>query len=168
MIISMIAAMDEKRGIGYKGKIPWHIKKDLLRFKNLTLGKTIIIGRKTHESLIGYYKKSGRSLPKRKTIVVTRNKKYSVSEQKNTFIVSSVEGALELAEKIEPDEVFISGGGEIFKQGIRYADKLYLTIVKGEYKADSFFPQYPQFARVAHLKEAEENGTKFVFVELEK
>lgn len=165
-IISMIAAIDENRGIGFQGKIPWHIKEDLLRFKNLTIGKTIIIGRKTYESLIGYYQRSGRMMPKRKTIIITRQKLVSIPD--GFWICHSIEEALDLAKKIEKEEVFISGGAEIFAQGIKYAEKLYLTIVKGVFQADTFFPDYSEFKKKVFEKSYKSGKIKFKFIELTK
>lgn len=167
MKISMIAAMDEKQGIGFQGKIPWHIKQDLLRFKDLTLGKTVIFGRKTYESLLGYYQRSGRPMPDRRTIVVSRRTK-NIESKKNVFYVSSLEEAIKLSEKIEPREVFISGGGQIFNQGIKYAEKLYLTVVKGNFQADAFFPKYDEFKKKFFEEDHEEGNIQFKFVELVK
>jgi len=164
MIVSMICAMDENRGIGHQGKIPWHIREDLLRFKHLTTGRTVIFGRKTYESLLGYYQRSGRPMPKRKTIIITRQKAW---QPNGLSICHSIEEAIDLAKKIEPKEIFISGGAQIFSQGIKYAEKLYLTIVKGRYQADAFFPDYSDFKVVK-----EENKTDgkyfYKFIELIK
>ena len=168
MKISMIAAMDEQRGIGFQGKIPWHIKQDLLRFRDLTLGKTVIFGRKTYESLLGYYQRSGRPMPDRRTIVISRQVQNNNSSEKNVFYVSSLEEAIKLSEKIEPREVFISGGGQIFNQGIKYAEKLYLTVVKGNFQADAFFPEYGEFNKKVFEEDHKEGNIKFKFVELVK
>lgn len=162
----MIAAMDENRGIGYKGRIPWHIKEDLLRFKNLTIGKTIIIGRKTYQSLIGYYQRSGKPMPKRKTIIVTRQKLISIPD--GFWFCHSIEEALDLAKKIEKEEVFISGGAEIFAQGIKYTEKLYLTIIKGVFQADTFFPDYSEFKKKVFEENHKSGEIKFKFIELIK
>lgn len=161
----MICAMDEKRGIGYQGKIPWHIKEDLLRFKYLTIGKTVIFGRKTYESLLGYYQRSGRPMPERKTIVVSRNK--LVTQPGGLRICHSIEEAIELAKKIEPVEVFISGGTQIFNQGIKYAEKLYLTIVDGEFQADTFFPDYSDY-KVVKEEEKTDGKYSYKFIELSR
>ncbi|KKQ23537.1 MAG: Dihydrofolate reductase [Candidatus Roizmanbacteria bacterium GW2011_GWC2_37_13] len=164
-IISMIAAMDENRGIGYQGRIPWHIREDLLRFKHLTTGKTVIFGRKTYESLLGYYQRSGRPMPERKTIVVSRT--IGSNETHGIHWANSIEEALVLARKIEPEEVFISGGAQIFSQGIKYAEKLYLTIVKGKFQADAFFPDYSDFKVIKEEKKSYEKYF-FKFIELIK
>lgn len=169
-IVSMIAAMDENRGIGYKNKIPWHIKEDLIRFKKLTEGKTIIVGRKTFESLLDYYRASKRPFPKRKMIVITTNRDYEKNYKDkipNLYFVYSFEEALDLARKIEKEEIFIAGGQKVFEQGIKYAKRLYLTIVKGKYQADSFFPDYKDFKIV--LKEEKNDGENFYkFLVIEK
>ena len=162
--------MDENRGIGYHGKIPWHIREDLLRFKNLTVGKTVIFGRKTYDSLLGYYQRSGRPMPTRRTIVVSRSSGSiaSGSLTKDLYYVSSVEEAIRLAKKIEPVEVFISGGGEIFNQGIKYAEKLYLTVVKGIFDADAFFPDYSIFSKIISKEDLKSGPYNCTFLILEK
>lgn len=169
IIISIIAALAEKnRLIGSKGKIPWHLKKDLIRFKEKTTNRAVILGRKTFESLISYYQKSGRPMPKRRHIIITRNKTYKVKVS-DCFVVQSIEEAFKLAEKIEKKEVFISGGAEIYKQTINLADKLYLTLVKGDFKGDAFFPDYRDFKKKIFEPEVfEEKGIKFRFVELKR
>jgi len=166
--ISMIVAMDENRGIGYQGKIPWHIKEDLLRFKHLTLGKTVIMGRKTFESVLGYYQKSGRPIPERNHIIITRDRNYQ-SPLENSFVVDSIEKAIRLAKRIEEKEVFISGGAQTFAQGIKYADKLYLTIVDGEFKTDTVFTEYKHIFKKKIFEEKKEaEDYRFRFVELMK
>lgn len=160
-IISMVAAMDEQRGIGYKNMIPWKIREDLVRFRDLTVGKTVIFGRKTYESLLGYYQRSGKAMPKRKTVVVSRSAHQKEGE---TYFVSSFEDALKLARKIEAEEVFVSGGAQIFNLGIDYAQKLYLTVVKGKYRADTFFPDYSKFKIV---KKEDRSNEKYSYSFLE-
>jgi len=162
----MIAAMDVNRAIGYQGKIPWHIKEDLLRFKHLTTGRTVIFGRKTYESLLGYYQRSGRPMPERKTIIVSRSESHESHKTHETHWTHSIEEAISLAKKIEPEEVFISGGAQIFEQGIKYAEKLYLTIVEGKFKADTFFPDYSDFKKKIFKKESSSEKLQYRFVEL--
>ncbi len=165
MIISIVAVMDEHRGIGKDGRIPWHIKEDLIRFKNLTIGKTVIMGRKTFESVLAYYAKSKNPIPQRKHIVVTHDTKYH-PPLPNTYVAHSIEEAIELAKKIEPKEVFISGGGQLFAQGIHYADKLYLTIVKGTFDADTYFPDYSRFSTVVSKEQKQDDRYIYTFLEL--
>lgn len=176
MKVSIIAAMDRKRGIGKGNRIPWHIKEDLVRLKNLTVGHTVILGRTTYESMLSYYQKSGKpTMSMRTHIVVTHDKNYSI-DPKYGFAAHSIEEALEIAKETaasaqgfgEPKEVFIIGGKKIFQQTIGLADKLYLTIVEGEFDADTFFPDYSQFKKVVSEEKRESGGFKYTFLELER
>jgi len=168
----MVAAMTENRVIGNKNKIPWHIREDLLRFKEKTMGHVMIIGRKTFESLLGYYQRSGKPLPKRINIVVTRDKAYArstlIKTLSDTFVVHSVEEAIELGRKMENEEILIAGGGQIFDQAIKYADKLYLTIVKGSFAGDAFFPDYADFKKVVAKKESKNDNYQYTFLDLDR
>ena len=132
MIISLIVAMDEKRGIGMEGKLPWHLPADLKQFKSLTMNHHIIMGRKTYESI-------GRPLPGRIMVVVTRNPAYKAE---GCLIVHSLEEAIEKARESEEDEAFIIGGGEIFTEAIDLADRIYLTQVHANIPVNIFFPEY--------------------------
>jgi dihydrofolate reductase len=132
MIISLIVAMDEEQGIGREGRIPWHLGADLKRFKQLTMGHYLVMGRKTYESI-------GRSLPGRKIIVVTRR----ISPELEGYLVShSLEQALAFALERGETEVFIAGGGEIFTQALPTADRIYLTEVHTHAACDVFFPKF--------------------------
>lgn len=168
MLISIIAALSEDRVIGKNNKIPWHIKGDLVRFRDITTGHAVIMGRKTFESLMDYYKKSGRPLPKWRLIIISRNKNYQVNLP-DCYVVNSIGAAIKLGKKLEKKELFIAGGAEIFAQTINLADKLYLTIVKGKFAGDSFFPEYKKvFKKVISDEEKEENGYRYKFLELIK
>src|SRR5260221_14444749 len=128
--ISIIVAMDEERGIGKNDRIPWHIKEDLVRLKNLTIGHVTILGRSTFESMLGYYQKSGRpTMEQRVHIVITRDENYKV-DPKYGFAAYSIEEALALARQKEKEEICIIGGAKIFEQTIHLADRLYITLVK--------------------------------------
>lgn len=129
--ISMIAAISRNNYIGKANKLPWHIEEDLQYFKQVTLGHTIIMGRKTFESI-------GRPLPSRRNIVLTRDKDFSVP---GVEIIHSFEDVLQLA-IAEENETFIIGGGEIYTLFIPYANKLYLTLVDIDIKGDILFPCY--------------------------
>jgi dihydrofolate reductase len=131
VIVSLIVAMDEKGGIGKNNRLPWHLPSDLKRFKNLTMGHHLVMGRKTYETI-------GKPLPGRMMIVVTRKEDYFL---KDCIVVNSVEQALHLAENNHETEVFIIGGGEIFHQAIGLADKIYLTTVYANVDADVLFPK---------------------------
>lgn len=138
MIISLIVAMDENRGIGKDNRIPWHLSSDLKRFKQLTLGHHIIMGRKTYESI-------GRPLPGRTSIVITRNTKYrSAADHDQIQIVMSLKDALKIAENAGDTEAFVIGGAEIFKQAICRADRIYLTRVHALLDCDTYFPVIDQ------------------------
>lgn len=166
--ISIIVAMDEKRGIGKENRIPWHLKADLVRLKKMTLGHATILGRSSFESMLGYYEKSGRpTMKQRPHIVLTRDKKYTVKSEYGTAAYS-VQEALKKANEIEKEEIFVIGGAKIFEQMLPYADRLYLTMVHGEYDVDTFFPAYPSFTRVVEKEEKEEDGMKYTFLTLEK
>lgn len=158
MRLSIIVAIDQKRGIGKNNKLMWNIPEDLQRFKKITSGHTIIMGRKTFESI-------GRPLPNRTNIVITHNLSLIIQD---AIVVSSLEDALNKAKEIEKDEVFIVGGGQIFEQAIGLTDKLYLTIVEGDFGADTFFPDYSQFKKVISEESGESEGYKYKFLELER
>lgn len=167
-LLSLITALGENRIIGNQGKIPWHIKADLVRFKNKTIGHVVVMGRKTFDSLKRYYQKSGNPMPKRIHIIVTRNREYKVNLP-DCYIVNSIEKALELGRKMEKEEIFVSGGGQIYQQTIDLADKLYLTIVKGNFKGDAYFPKYKNKG-FKTIKEEEKKEGKYIFkfVDLER
>lgn len=133
MKISIIVAMAENRAIGYRNKLPWsRLPEDLKRFKEITLGHTIIMGRKTFESI-------GRALPGRKNIIVTSDKNYA-SKALDCIIVSSINDAIQKTEALDGDEIFVIGGAEIYKQFLPMAEKIYLTLVHKEWPGDAFFP----------------------------
>lgn len=178
MTISLIAAVAENRVIGKGNRIPWHIKDDLIHFKNLTLHHTVIMGRTTFESLLGYYLKSGRPIPDRRHIIITRDKTYTVSVP-NCFIAHSVDEAFSFAVEKErlamadahsaEGEVFISGGASIFEQTIGRADRLHLTIVHKEFEGDTYFPDYSAFKKViGEEKKKTVEGLEYTFLDLEK
>ena len=125
---SIVVAIAENNAIGKNNQLLWHLPKDLKHFKDITTGHTVIMGRKTYESV-------GRPLPNRRNIVVTR--------QNITIdgceVVNSLPDALKLAEGV--DEVFIVGGAEIYKQGILLTDRIYLTIVHQNFDGDTYFPE---------------------------
>ena len=155
--ISIIAAVDERRGIGKNNQLLWHIPQDLKRFKALTLNHPIIMGRTTFQSI-------GRPLASRTNIIVTRDKNFRAD---GCIIAHSLEEAIALAKEKDNKEIFIIGGGQIYEQGIKFADKLYLTLVKGTFDADTFFPDYSKFKKVVYKKEYTYASYSFTFVDLE-
>ena len=160
MKISIIASVDENNGIGKQGKLICKISEDLERFKKLTTGHPVIMGRKTFEKDIG------RCLPQRSNIIITRNQSFSFT---GGTVATSLEEAIELAKNMPgSEEVFIIGGGQIYEQAIGIADKLYLTLVKGAFDVDTVFPDYSAFKKKTFIKDGESDGLKYSFVELEK
>lgn len=132
MLISIIVAMDETHGIGKAGGLPWRLSSDLKRFKTLTMGHTLIMGRRTYQSI-------GRPLPGRKMIVVTRSRSFQVE---GCQVAHSLEKALQLARQDGESEAFIAGGGEIYHQALPLADRIYLTQVQAQVECDTFFPEF--------------------------
>lgn len=165
--ISMICALSENRVIGRGDRIPWHIKGDLMRFKRKTIGHTVIMGRATFESVMGYYKRSGRPIPDRRHIIITRDSGYDPGHP-GCFRAGSVEEALQKAREIEPEEVFVSGGAQVFAQFMPHTQRLYLTVVEGEFEGDKFFPEYADFSKEINREAHEENGIRFTFLDLER
>lgn len=157
--ISIIAAVAEKNhAIGKNNKLLWHIPEDLTRFKKITSGHPVIMGRKTYESI-------GRALPNRTNIVVTRNPSLTLP---GCEIALSLEEAIKIASELQTDEIFIIGGAEIYKKGIYLADRLYLTLVQGDFEGDTFFPNYSTFKTVLHKEERSEKGYTYTFIDLIK
>ena len=131
MIISIIAAMSLNRVIGKNNQIPWHIPGEQQRFKQITWGHAIIMGRKTHESI-------GRALPGRTNIIITRQQNYSAP---GCIVVHSLEAALKNCPSNET-EAFIIGGEQIFRLALPIVNRIYLTIIQKEIDGDAFFPEF--------------------------
>lgn len=132
MIVSHIVAISKNNVIGNKGQLPWKLPDDLRRFKELTLGHDVIMGRKTMESILGYLNKP---LPDRHNIVVTRQRDYSIP---GATVAHSIDEALE---KSSGGEVFIIGGSEIYNQSFPLTDRVYLTEVDIECEGDAYYPE---------------------------
>jgi dihydrofolate reductase len=160
--ISLIVAMDEQRGIGKAGKLPWRLSSDLKRFRELTMGHHIIVGRKTFESI-------GKPLPGRVMIVVTRSETY---RPEGCLVAHSVEDAIQMAQDRGEAELFICGGAAIYAGALAEADRLYLTLVHSTVDADVFFPVIAETAWVEKETESyaadEKNQYPFTFKLLEK
>lgn len=159
-MINIIVAMDEKRGIGKGNDLLFKIPSDFERMKYLTIGHPIVMGRRTFESI-------GRVLPGRINIIITSN---SELEIEGAVIVNSLEMAIEAAKDAPgADEIFIFGGGQIFKEAIEknLVDRLYLTVVEGDFGADTFFPDYSGFKIVSEEKR-EEGDYRFKFITLRR
>ena len=134
MKLSIIAALGRNRAIGYQNQLPWRLPTDLQRFKQLTLGHHILMGRKTFESI-------GRPLPGRTSIIITRQLDYKAE---GGLTAHSLDEAIALAKSRGEQEAFIIGGADIYAQAIPRADRMYLTFVEAEPEADAFFPTFDE------------------------
>jgi dihydrofolate reductase len=152
--LSLIVAFAKNNVIGNNNTLPWHLPEDLKRFRALTMGHHIIMGRKTYESL-------GRLLPGRTTVIVTRNKAYQVE---GALIASSLEGAIDLCQNdLEP---FLIGGAEMYKEGLKRANKLYITEVHAEFSGDAFFDAFDLacWKEIERTPKTSGNGLRFSYV----
>ncbi|MBV9349720.1 MAG: dihydrofolate reductase [Patescibacteria group bacterium] len=157
--VSAIAAISSRdRGLGKDNDLLWKIPEDLKRFRELTTGHPIIAGRKNFESI-------GRPLPERTNIIVTRDEKYA---KEGILIAHSVEEAIEKAKALDNEEIFVIGGGEIYRAALPYTDRLYLTVIEGEKEADVFFPDYAEFKNVLSQERKESDGIKYENITLER
>lgn len=161
MRISMIAAMAEQRVIGLNNQMPWHLPADLQHFKKVTLGKPVVMGRKTFESI-------GRPLPGRRNVVISRQ---TAPIDSPVEWVSSIEQALALL--ADQPEVMIIGGAEIYRQCLPLAQRLYLTEIALNTAGDAFFPDYSaayawqEIAR-EEFPQSSENPLAYRFITLER
>lgn len=128
-MISLIVAMDQNRVIGKDNQLPWYLPADLQYFKKVTMGKPIIMGRKTFESI-------GRVLPGRENIIVTRNQSYTNSD---CTILHTIDEIKQYADQSE-QEVFVIGGAEIFKEILPVTDRIYITEIEASFEGDTYFP----------------------------
>lgn len=156
MLISLIAAMDRNHLIGADGSLPWHLPADLKRFKAITMGKPIVMGRKTYESI-------GQPLPGRHNIVVTRNRNYRAP---GCTVVHSPDAALAAAGNAE--EILIAGGGQLYRHFLPQAHRLYLTLIEATFSGDTYFPYFSEEEWERILEEEheadEENPYDFRFI----
>ncbi|MFK8138225.1 MAG: dihydrofolate reductase [Bdellovibrionales bacterium] len=137
MKVIQIAAMASNRVIGNKNDLPWRIPEDFKFFKDKTMGKLLIMGRKTYESI------PETGLPNRHIVVVTRNANYKVDDQ--SVVKPNIDEAIKYAESQKEkygDEIWIAGGGEIYKQTLDMTETLYLTVIEKAYEGDAYFPEF--------------------------
>ena len=144
--------------LGRNNELLWRIPDDLKRFKAITRGHVVIMGRKTYESI-------GRPLPDRTNIVITRDDNAKID---GCIVVNSIEQALDFAREHEDEEIFIIGGAQIHAQALPFADKLYLTLVESDEQGDVFFPPYPDFTKVTFEEPRSWNGLNYTWVDIEK
>ena len=157
MLLSLIAAADEHNVIGKDGKLPWHLSADMHYFRTVTSGHPIIMGRKTYESI-------GHPLPGRQNIVISRQTHLKID---GCDVVSSLDEAIHLAEESGATEAFVIGGGEIYKQALSIADRIYLTRIALSVDGDTFFPvfsekEWEEVSREEHQAD-EKNACSYTF-----
>ena len=169
--ISIIAAISENRVIGNNNKLLWHIPEDFARFKKITSGHPVIMGRKTFESI-------GKPLSNRTNIIITHDENYrtegclavhsleeAIKTAKSSYAKTSAD-AKALADKPAGEKIFIIGGGQIYKQAIALADKLYLTVIKKDFTGDTYFPDYGRFKKIIYKKDGKSGDLEYTFLEL--
>lgn len=150
-MISLIVAMGQNRVIGLRNKMPWHLPADLAYFKKMTTGHSVIMGRKTFQSI-------GRPLPNRTNIILTRDKSFAAEGCK---VIYSITEAIELAKK---EDLFVIGGADIYQQFLPYVDQVYITQIHEEFEGDTFFPELNENWRmVASEKHDRDEKNKYEY-----
>lgn len=152
--LSLIVATAKNGVIGLNNTLPWHLPEDLKRFKALTMGHHIIMGRKTYESL-------GRLLPGRTTVIVSRNVDYAVSGAKVAVDIKQAVGLCE-----NDSEIFLIGGAQLYQAGLELANRLYLTEIEADIKGDAYFPEldFSQWQEISREQHISEQGLAFSYV----
>jgi dihydrofolate reductase len=161
--ISIVVAVGQNRELGKDGKLLWHIPEDMKRFKALTLGHPVVMGRKTFESIIAIL---GKPLPGRTNIVVTRDQNW---QYEGVLVFHSLEEALAKARELDQEEIHIGGGADLYAQALPFVDRLYLTLIDDAKEADTFFPEYEkEFTKVISEEAHEHEGLNYRWVTLER
>ena len=160
MSLSIVVAMDENRLIGKDNKLPWHLPADLAYFKKITTGKSIVMGRKTYDSI-------GRPLPNRRNIVISRNSKTLIT---GCEVLTSIDEVLSTTK--DEDEVMIIGGASLCEQLLPQVSRLYITKIEGKFDGDVYFPEYDesdwrQVSCESHLSD-DSNQHAYHFLVLER
>lgn len=162
--VVIVAGMEKtSRAIGRENGLLWHVPEDMKRFKRLTLGHPILMGRKTFESILAIL---GKPLPGRTNIVVTRNPNY-LYESDSVVVVSSLEEAFKRADAESPTEIHIGGGEQLYRQALPYVSRLHLTLFDDpDVQGDTFFPDYiNEFEARVQFEKAEHNGLTYQWVD---
>lgn len=159
-MISLIAAMGQQRELGFEGKMPWHLPADLQHFKAITLGKPVVMGRKTYESI-------GKPLPERLNIIMTRDKYFYVPD---CVIAHTLVEAVETVD--ETKEIMVIGGSHLFEQFLPFASRMYLTFIQASFPSDTYFPEWDSdewqvIDEELHNKD-EKNSYDYQFVTLDR
>jgi dihydrofolate reductase len=161
--ISIVVAIGKNRELGKDGQLLWHIPEDMKRFKALTLGHPVVMGRKTFESIIAIL---GKPLPGRTNIVVTRDPSW---QYESVLVCHSLEDAIVKARELDQEEIHIGGGADLYAQALPFVDRLYLTLIDDEKDADTFFPEYEkEFTKKISEEQHEHEGLKYTWVTLER
>src|SRR5690606_11592299 len=156
--LSLIAAVARNGVIGIDNTLPWHLPEDLKRFRALTTGHHIIMGRRTYESI-------NRLLPGRTTVIVTRNPDYRVA---GALIANSLQHAVELCG--DDEEAFLIGGAELFRDGLRLGDRIYLTEIDAEFKGDVFMPSFKpdEWREISRERHTSAQGWGYSYITYER
>lgn len=149
-MISLLVAMDKNRVIGFKNDLPWHLPNDLKFFKQKTTGNTIIMGRKTYESI-------GKPLPNRKNVVLTGS---GGEYPPDVDVISDVQSIQTYHDNQPEEELFVIGGANVFRQVLSLADRMYITFVDDIFEGDTFFPPFPETDWELTKKEKREKDKK--------
>ena len=161
MLNIIVACTDKENVIGKDNKLPWNLPEDLQHFKEITMGKTIVMGRKTFESL-------PKVLPGRHHIVLTRNREYKVNNPNVEIVTGNINNIFKKM-KYSEDEYFIIGGAEIYKTGIKFADKIYLTRIYENIEGDAYFPtiddKYWNISSMSQIIVSKQTGLIFSYEE---
>lgn len=161
--VSMVVAIGRNRVIGKGNLLLWHIPEDLKRFKQLTVGHPVIMGRKTFDSIVGMI---GKPLPGRPNIVITRDSQWA---HEGAVSAQSVEEALAKAAALDSTEVFVIGGAQIYEAALPHTDRLYLTLIEDEKEGDAYFPDYETiFTKKLSEEVRELGGLIYRWVDLER
>lgn len=156
--ISIIAAISKGLALGKDNKLLWDIPEDMCHFRKISSGHPVIMGEKTHYSI-------GRPLPKRLNIVLSKNPDLKIP---GCQIAHSIKEAIDIAAEEDSEEIFFIGGGSVYAQALPVADKLYLTIVDGQYEADTFFPEYGNQFKIIRARKSSDKNYRYDFLELER
>ncbi len=154
-MIALIVAMSKNHVIGNKGEIPWKIKGEQLRFKELTTGNTVIMGKRSFEEI-------GRPLPNRKTILISNTMKY---EDEKCITLGSLEDALK---RTVGEDVFIAGGEMLYKEALPLVDKMYITMIDREVEGDTYFPEFNKEDFCLTSEEQFEGETPYSYLTYER
>ncbi len=156
-MFALIAAYDKNRVIGSKGRIPWRIKGEQRRFRELTTGNIVLMGRRTYEEI-------GRPLPNRYTIVISSTRSF---EEENCHTVKSLEEALEYAANsgiARGKHIYVAGGAALYREAVKIADALYITEIDGEFEGDAFFPEFDESRFNKTIEERTEGTIPYTYV----